>query len=89
MPPPELPRFQDCHELWSKKRRRQQREQVERSSAPSSMQTQASESGAAGGAANASNNGNSSDAGAFSKPSSCSQPGSEKIGSEDTNSLQG
>ena len=27
MPTPDLPRYQDCHELWSKKRRRQQREQ--------------------------------------------------------------
>ncbi|KAM3957165.1 cyclin-dependent kinase 12-like [Aphomia sociella] len=27
MPPPELPTWQDCHELWSKQRRRQQREQ--------------------------------------------------------------
>ena len=27
MPTPELPKYQDCHELWSKKRRRQQREQ--------------------------------------------------------------
>lgn len=27
MAPPKLPTFQDCHELWSKKRRRQQREQ--------------------------------------------------------------
>ena len=27
MPPPDLPRNQDCHELWIKKRRRQLREQ--------------------------------------------------------------
>ena len=27
MPVPELPKNQDCHELWSKKRRRQMREQ--------------------------------------------------------------
>lgn len=27
MPPPELPTWQDCHELWSKQRRRQQREE--------------------------------------------------------------
>ena len=27
MPIPELPTWQDCHELWSKKRRRQLREQ--------------------------------------------------------------
>lgn len=26
-PPPTLPTWQDCHELWSKKRRRQMREQ--------------------------------------------------------------
>lgn len=29
MPPPALPTWQDCHELWSKKRRRQLREQQE------------------------------------------------------------
>lgn len=29
MPPPQLPTWQDCHELWSKKRRRQLREQQE------------------------------------------------------------
>lgn len=29
MPPPDLPITQDCHELWSKKRRRQIREQQE------------------------------------------------------------
>lgn len=27
MPAPELPTWQDCHELWSKQRRRQMREQ--------------------------------------------------------------
>lgn len=27
MPAPELPTWQDCHELWSKQRRRQLREQ--------------------------------------------------------------
>ena len=27
MPPPELPTWQDCHEMWSKKRRRQLKEQ--------------------------------------------------------------
>lgn len=27
MSAPKLPTWQDCHELWSKKRRRQQREQ--------------------------------------------------------------
>lgn len=27
MQAPKLPTWQDCHELWSKKRRRQQREQ--------------------------------------------------------------
>ena len=31
MPPPDLPTWQDCHELWSKKRRRQMREQNEAS----------------------------------------------------------
>lgn len=29
MPTPQLPTWQDCHELWSKKRRRQLREQQE------------------------------------------------------------
>ncbi|XP_021708726.1 cyclin-dependent kinase 12 isoform X2 [Aedes aegypti] len=29
LPPPKLPTWQDCHELWSKKRRRQLREQQE------------------------------------------------------------
>lgn len=29
LPPPQLPTWQDCHELWSKKRRRQLREQQE------------------------------------------------------------
>jgi len=29
MPPPDLPTWQDCHELWSKKRRRQLKEQAE------------------------------------------------------------
>lgn len=29
MPPPQLPTWQDCHELWSKRRRRQLREQQE------------------------------------------------------------
>lgn len=29
MPAPKLPTWQDCHELWSKKRRRQMREQQE------------------------------------------------------------
>ncbi|XP_077299652.1 cyclin-dependent kinase 12 isoform X2 [Arctopsyche grandis] len=29
MPAPELPTWQDCHELWSKQRRRQQRDQQE------------------------------------------------------------
>jgi len=29
MPTPQLPTWQDCHELWSKKRRRQMREQQE------------------------------------------------------------
>lgn len=29
MSAPELPTWQDCHELWSKKRRRQLREQQE------------------------------------------------------------
>uniref|UniRef100_A0A182PP02 Cyclin-dependent kinase 12 n=1 Tax=Anopheles epiroticus TaxID=199890 RepID=A0A182PP02_9DIPT len=31
LPPPQLPTWQDCHELWSKKRRRQLREQQESS----------------------------------------------------------
>lgn len=29
MPPPDLPMTQDCHEMWSKKRRKQIREQQE------------------------------------------------------------
>lgn len=29
MPVPKLPTWQDCHELWSKKRKRQMREQHE------------------------------------------------------------
>ena len=29
LPLPQLPTWQDCHELWSKKRRRQLREQQE------------------------------------------------------------
>lgn len=28
MVPPELPTWQDCHEMWSKKRRKQQREEA-------------------------------------------------------------
>ena len=31
LPPPQLPTWQDCHELWSKNRRRQLREQQESS----------------------------------------------------------
>lgn len=34
MPAPKLPTWQDCHELWSKKRRRQQREQESLQSLP-------------------------------------------------------
>lgn len=34
MPAPKLPTWQDCHELWSKKRRRQQREQQEPQNIP-------------------------------------------------------
>lgn len=29
LPPPSLPTWQDCHELWSKRRRRQLRDQQE------------------------------------------------------------
>ncbi|XP_052753316.1 cyclin-dependent kinase 12 isoform X2 [Galleria mellonella] len=36
MPPPELPTWQDCHELWSKQRRRQQREQQDQQAKPKS-----------------------------------------------------
>lgn len=36
MPAPELPTWQDCHELWSKQRRRQQREQQEQQGKPKS-----------------------------------------------------
>lgn len=35
MPAPKLPTWQDCHELWSKKRRRQQREQESLQNLPS------------------------------------------------------
>lgn len=35
MPAPKLPTWQDCHELWSKKRRRQQREQESLQTLPS------------------------------------------------------
>lgn len=31
MPAPQLPTWQDCHELWSKKRKRQLRDQHESS----------------------------------------------------------
>lgn len=34
MPAPKLPTWQDCHELWSKKRRRQQREQQDPQNVP-------------------------------------------------------
>lgn len=34
MPPPKLPINQDCHELWSKKRRRLQREQQQHQPEP-------------------------------------------------------
>jgi len=34
MPPPKLPINQDCHELWSKKRRRLQREQQQLQAEP-------------------------------------------------------
>jgi hypothetical protein len=48
MPPPELPTYQDCHELWSKKRRRQMREQlqVEGSGSLNSAPAGASQGGA-------------------------------------------
>ncbi|CAK1580609.1 unnamed protein product [Parnassius mnemosyne] len=36
MPAPELPTWQDCHELWSKQRRRQQREQQDQQTKPKS-----------------------------------------------------
>uniref|UniRef100_A0A4W3J1H1 Cyclin dependent kinase 13 n=1 Tax=Callorhinchus milii TaxID=7868 RepID=A0A4W3J1H1_CALMI len=34
MPPPDLPHWQDCHELWSKKRRRQKQSGVDDAAAP-------------------------------------------------------
>ncbi len=34
MPPPKLPINQDCHELWSKRRRRMQREQQQHQAEP-------------------------------------------------------
>ena len=62
MPPPELPKFQDCHELWSKKRRRQQREQQEVSAyVPQSA-----------------SGGNSLNLASYPQSRSTSQPGSEK-----------
>ena len=33
MEPPNLPKHQDCHELWSKRRRRQEREREKAASA--------------------------------------------------------
>lgn len=37
LPPPRLPLSQDCHELWSKKRRRQLREQEAEAAALQNM----------------------------------------------------
>ncbi|CAG5090903.1 Similar to Cdk12: Cyclin-dependent kinase 12 (Drosophila melanogaster) [Cotesia congregata] len=37
MPPPDLPTFQDCHELWSKRQRRKVREQLENANAGSGL----------------------------------------------------
>lgn len=39
-PPPILPTWQDCHELWSKKRRRQMREQQEQQQIQQQQQQQ-------------------------------------------------
>lgn len=46
MPPPELPTNQDCHELWSKKRRRQMREQLQGEGNPSTAPQGAATQGA-------------------------------------------
>ena len=72
MPPPNLPKYQDCHELWSKKRRRQQREQQEVATAVTAT-TASTQSGTGGGGGNSQQQ--------LSLPTSyksTSQPGSEK-----------
>ena len=95
MPPPELPKYQDCHELWSKKRRRQQREQEVLAAARGGA---ASSGGAIGDSSNLSTAGTgaiktegsgSLSGGLLSNlpaSRSTSQPGSEKL---EENSLQG
>lgn len=37
MPPPDLPTWQDCHELWSKKQRRRNRESAKPEVAPAAQ----------------------------------------------------
>lgn len=77
MPPPALPKFQDCHELWSKKRRREQREA--QAAGPST-----SVSAAGSNAASTQQSLPHSAAGSYR---SSSQPGSEK--QEDNSNLGG
>ena len=96
MPTPELPKYQDCHELWSKKRRRQQREQ-EVLAAASRGGTGSNIASNAGDSSNQSipntavkTEGSGSLSGGIMSnlpaSRSTSQPGSEKL---DENSLQG
>ena len=96
MPPPELPKYQDCHELWSKKRRRQQREQevlaaAARGGAPSSgggIGDSSNLSAAGTGPIKTEGSGSLSGGLLSNLPASrsTSQPGSEKL---EENSLQG
>ena len=90
MPPPELPKFQDCHELWSKKRRRQLRQQElqQASNSNSNSATGASNPGA-GAAASGSNADQSNSQPNSDKQQSTSQPPQITLGGEDSNSFQG
>ena len=97
MPTPELPKYQDCHELWSKKRRRQQREQQEVLAAAARGGTGSNIAATTGDSSNPSNtatalktegSGSLSGGILLNLPASrsTSQPGSEKL---EDNSLQG
>ena len=96
LPTPELPKYQDCHELWSKKRRRQQREQEvlaasARGGTGSNMATNTGDSSNPSNSATATRlEGSGSLSGGIlsNLPASrsTSQPGSEKL---DENSVQG
>ena len=96
MPTPELPKYQDCHELWSKKRRRQQREQevlaaATRGGTSSNMVSNTGDSSnhSISTAAMKTEGSGSLSGGILSNlpvSRSTSQPGSEKL---DENSLQG